>query len=161
MAQTIAEQAVDTRLLVGMLSKAAIGQEFTYEALGKELGRPVSGSTSNLISARHIVQRDFDIVFGTISRHGIKRLSDSEIVAVGDKLTGKVRRAARRTINTMAKARDEVLSKDEITHRNTTISMAGVLVHMATRANMAKLETAVRVNAAELPIGKTLELFKT
>lgn len=161
MAQTIAEQAVDTRLLVGLLSKAAIGQEYSYEALGKELGRVVDGSTPNLISARRIVQRDFDIVFGTMHRVGIKRLSDSEIVASGDTLTGKIRRAARRTIATMSKARDEVLSRDEITHRNATVSMAGALVHMASKSNMAKLETAVRVNAAELPVGKTLELFRS
>lgn len=161
MAHTIAEQAVDTRLLVGMLSKAAIGQEFTYEALGTELGRKVTGSTGALLSARKIVQRDFDIVFGTLHGAGIKHLSDSEIVAIGDKLTGKVRRAARRTIATVSKARDEVLSKDEITHRNATVSMAGALVHMSTKSNMAKLETAVRVNSGELPIGKTLQLFQT
>jgi len=161
MAQTIAEQAVDTRLLVGILSKAAIGQEFTYQRLSAELGRKIVGNDSNLMSARKIVQRDFDIVFDVQRGHGIRRLSDPEIVALGDRLTGKVRRAARRTVRQVSLARDEHLSKDEIVHRNAVVSMAGAIMHMATRSNVAKLESAVRVNAAELPVGKTLELFKS
>ncbi len=161
MAQTIAEQSVDTRLLVSLLSKAAMGQEFTYEELGKQLGRKVMGAEPSLQSARRIVLRDFDMVFDVIRSHGIKRLNDSEIVAGGDKMRSRIRRQARKAIGKISKARDEHLSKDEIVQRNATVSMAGALMHMATRSGMQKLETAVRVNMAELPVGKTLELFKS
>lgn len=160
MAQTIAEQAVDTRLLIGLLSKAEVGQVFSYQELGKHLGRRVEGSTGNLISARRALERDYQIVFGTIWGQGIKRLSDAEIIALGDKLPGRVRRLARRTIKKITIARDEALTNEQIVHRNAAVSMAGVLMHVATKSGMAKLEKAVQVNAGELPVGKTLELFK-
>lgn len=160
MAQTIAEQAVDTRLLVSLLSKAEIGQTFTYAELSRHLGRKVEGSTSNLLSARKILQRDYGMVFDTIWGQGIKRLSDSEIVALGDKLPGKVRRLAKRTIVKVSVAKDEALTNEQIVQRNAAVSMAGVLMHVSTKSGLAKLEAAVKVNAAELPVGKTLELFK-
>lgn len=159
-AQTIAEMAIDTRLLVGLLSKADMGQQFSYEMLSQQLGRPIKGSCPNLMSARRIVQRDFDMVFDTIHNQGIKRLNDAEIVALGDRLPGRIRRMARRSIKVVTKARDEHLSNEQIVQRNATVSMAGVLVHMASRGAVERLESAVRVNAGELPVGKTLELFK-
>ena len=158
--QTIAEQSVDTRLLVALLQKAEIGQVFNYTELSERLGRSIMGAEPSLSSARRIVQRDFDIVFDVIRGQGIKRLSDAEIVALGDTLPGRVRRTARRRVQKIAKAKDGELSKDQITQRNAVVSMAGALIHMASKSNMAKLEDAVRVNAGELAVGKTLELFK-
>ena len=158
--QTIAEQSVDTRLLVALLQKAEIGQVFNYTELSERLGRSIMGAEPSLSSARRIVQRDFDIVFDVIRGQGIKRLSDAEIVALGDTLPGRVRRTARRMVQKIAKAKDGELSKDQITQRNAVVSMAGALIHMASKSNMAKLEDAVRVNAGELAVGKTLELFK-
>lgn len=159
--QTIAEQAVDTRLLVSLLQKAEMGQVFTYEQLSDQLGRNIMGDCPNLSSARRIVQRDFDIVFDVMRGEGIKRLSDGEIIALGDRLPGKVRRLSKRMVTKLSKARDEKLSNEQIVQRNATVSMAGAFIHMATKSGMDKLEKAVRVNAAELAVGKTLELFKS
>ncbi len=64
-------------------------------------------------------------------------------------------------VQKLSKARDAELSKEQITQRNTVVSLAGALIHMSSKANVAKLEDAVRVNSAELAVGKTLELFKS
>lgn len=160
--KTIAEQAIDTRLLVSLLSKAEIGQLVTYAEMGAQLSREIEGADSYLQSALKIVQRDYDIVFSVVRGEGYKRLSDSEIVALGGQLPTKIRRIARRTVRTLSKARDEHLTNAQIIQRNAATSMAGVLAHVATDKAMRKLETAVQAaGAQELPIGRTLDVFKS
>lgn len=159
--KSFAEQAVDTRLLVSLLSKAAVGETVSYAAMTEQLSRQMEGADSYLQSALRIVQRDHDIVFSVVRGVGYKRLSDAEIVAVGGTLPGRIRRMARKTVRTLAKARDENLSNAEIVQRNAAVSMAGTLAFIATDKAMRRLETAVQAGGNhELPIGRTLDVFK-
>lgn len=159
--KTIAEQAVDTRLLVSLLSKAEIGQTVSYAEMSAQLSRQIDGADSYLQSAIRIVQRDHDKVFSVIRGEGYKCLSDAEIVALGGRLPLRIRRMARKTIKTIAKARDEKLTNAELIQRNAVTSMAGVLAHVASDKIMRQLESAVQDGGSkELPIGRTLELFR-
>lgn len=155
------EPASDTRLLYALLSKAQIGEVVTYEQMSKQLDRRVTGSESYLQSALRMIERDDDKVFASVRGVGYKRLSDSDIATtIGVAATRKMRRAARRTMRTLAIARDEHLNNNEIISRNTALSFMGALHHMTKAKTMERLETAVRANAGELAIGSTLEAFK-
>lgn len=159
--KTFAEAAIDTRLLVALLNKAEFGQLITYSEMSTALSRQIEGADSYLQSALRMVQRDYDIVFDVVRGVGYKRLTDSEIVALGSRMPQRIRRIARRTVRTLSKARDDKLSNAEIIQRNAATSMAGVLAHVATDKAMRQLEAAVQLGGSgELPIGKTLELFR-
>lgn len=159
--RTTYEPAADTRLLVSLMMRAAIGDTITYDAMTAHLARPVTGGDGNLQSALRMLQRDEGMVFACERGRGYKRLSDSEIAnQVGPSGLMRIRRAARRTLNTLTVAKDENLTNAERVKRNTHLAFMGAVNLMTRPGRIERLREATKAAAKPLDVTKTLELFK-
>lgn len=155
------ELAADTRLLYSLLQKAAIGETVTFAAMSAQLSRTVGGADCYLQSALRIIERDEEIVFGSVRGVGYKRLSDAEIATtIGPAAITRMRRAATRATRSVLTARDEKLTNEERVKRNTTLSFLGMIRHATKPAAVERIESEVRNASRELPIGRTLEALK-
>ena len=80
------KRSIDTQTVVDRLRASEIGDLVTYASISEALGRDVTnGARSVLQSARRIVLNEDQMVFGVVTRVGLKRLSDVEIVDAADR----------------------------------------------------------------------------
>ena len=153
--------SVDTSLLAGELAKTSVGDVLTYHTMSEKIGRDVQGvARTNLTSARRIVQRENNMVFGAVSGVGVKRLDDVEISATSDDTLARIRRASHRGIKRMACVVVANLNNAQRIEFNTRASALGMLNHVTKSGSMKRLETVVADNQEKLAIGKTLEAFR-
>lgn len=76
------KQSAETIAVCSLMREAKIGDVVTYEAMRLAIKSPVSkGRLSGAIgTARKIMRRDHDMVFGTIPTVGCKRLTQDEVL---------------------------------------------------------------------------------
>lgn len=160
MTKSIPEMSADTRFLYQMMKDATPGQTLTYTELSKAIGRDVQeAARSNLRSAR-LKCRSEGIEFGVIASQGLKRLNDEEIVATGDYWIEKSRRTSKRGIRVLHNAKYEKLSPEARIKHNAAVSVLGVMALFGKPKTLQKVEGAVTASQSELPLAKTLELFR-
>lgn len=156
------EMSIDTRLLYERIKKMQIGDKVTYEELSALLGSDVTGrARGHLGAARRIAEREDQIVTEAIRKVGIKRLNDSETVASGNLFRRKIRSASRRGVRRVTSVEfDRLSDADKISH-NVQLSVFGAVQSITEPRRVQRLEGAVNTsNTGQLPLGKTLELFK-
>lgn len=156
------EIATDTRLLYQELTKVKVGEEITYTALAKEMGREIKGSDPYLQSA---IRRAFHLdgaVFDNIRGVGYRRLNDQEIVAASAGDTDALRRKARRSAKRLTAIEDfTALPPEARIEHNARLSIFGAIVSMTKQAAIEGVRTQVSSAGHELPFAKTLEAFRT
>lgn len=157
---TIPQKSVDAQILENHLAAFEVGQVATYEELSNLIGRDVQGRYRYLLNTarRSLVQRG--IVFETVRNEGIKRASDAEII---DHRQGDVRRIGRltgRALRKLACVRQDKLNNDEKIRLHATASHLGVLRQCSSKRAAKAIEAKTRESQQQLPIGKTLDLFK-
>lgn len=75
------ERSEITKALVRYLQPFDKGTRLSYAELSAAAGTPITSDTTALITARHILQRDHNAVWGCITpRVGLWRLDDGELV---------------------------------------------------------------------------------
>jgi hypothetical protein len=159
--RTIGEMSVDTRLLLQELLKAEIGATLTYDDLHKVIGRDVrsGGGYAALTSARRAAQRE-RIVFGTISKIGIKRLDALEITKnVAGRVHG-ISKRVRNAIRLQDCAEFDQLPQPAKTQFNTNLSQLQVLAHISSVPTTKKLENKIAELGKSIPLAKMLQEFK-
>ncbi len=151
-----------TRLLRQKLKTVPVGSTVSYADLGAEISETVSGVHSGLQSARNSLLRSDHMVFSAIPGEGLKRLTDSEIVAASDQDIDGIRRKARKAAIKVTSVKDfaGLPPKDQIGH-TTKLSIFTAVASMASDRGLKKVEAAVGGRASELPIGDTLKAFLT
>lgn len=157
------KSSIETRELYDRLSKLAVGEMVTYEELSKLLGvKSVRASAAAALNyARHMAQRDHRIVTDAVWGVGIKRLSDSEAVAASSGTFSRIRRTAKRGIDRTTAVEFDTLSNEDKIRHNAAVSGLGVLRYLSKPKEIKKLEAAVNASqTGQLPIGRTLELFR-
>lgn len=158
MTKSIPEMSVDTRLLYQHLSKLEIGAVVKYGELNDLIGRDVQGGARHhLLTAARACLRD-GIVIATVHKIGVKRLADTEFVGVGERALAHTRRTARKAARAMVNADLAKLSPEQRTRHNAVQSALGVVTLFSKEKSVAKIATASK--ASELPVAKTLEMFK-
>lgn len=156
------ELHIDTRVLSELLENTPVGETCTYAVMSKELGRPVSGADSYVQSAVRRVQNQNGKVFGNIRGEGYRCLSDSEIVKSAEQDARFIRRKAKRAAVRLTKVQDfGALTKDEQIMHNAKLSLFGAITSISAQKGVKQLEKAVSQAGSELPIGRTLEVFKS
>lgn len=153
------QMSADARLLISFLKSAKVGDEFTYEALSNVVSRPVNGGSAALQTAMKRLLRDSDMVFGIIRGKAIKRLDDKSIVDEGASFSNRIRRAARKSFERMAKADFNALPREYQAKFSAHTSVMATIAHMSTAAQMGKLERDIPSGKRELPIAETLRMF--
>lgn len=123
MATAVFVKSNDTMILEHKLREVAVGGRVTYEDLGAVIGLPDvrDGCRGLLNTARKSCEKD-GILFGTIPKVGLVRLSESEKVAAADgDIAGAYRksRRARKRLETV-----NVKDLDDNDRRSLTVKMA-------------------------------------
>lgn len=159
--KTLFEMSIDTRALYDLLLKADPGQTVTFVEMTNLLGRDVAGVFPNLQSALRRVENLDGIVFGNVRGIGYKRLNDIEIIQTSEREIVAIRRRARKAGRRVTKIENfDALPNEEKIRHNMSLSLFGAINSMTKPKQVRKLEEAVSSAAKELPIGRTLEVFK-
>lgn len=155
----IFQMSADARLLIQHMSKATIGQTFTYEELKGVISRPVDGSSGALRTALKRLLRDKGFVFGCVHKVGVKRLNDDEIVSEGGQAADRIRRHAKRSIERQMKADFSKLSREQQGRFTSQVSVMASIAFMTSSAQMQKVADKSSPDIKELPISATLAMF--
>jgi len=152
--------SVDVRLLSQMLAESDPDQVHSYERMSEIVGRDIQANRSILQSARRVVQRDHGIVFATVSRVGIQRITGGDVVRTTDGVIKKIRRSAKRQLGVLQCVGDTgELTRDEMTSLNLSMSMMGAMRQATSSKSIKQVESAVSSSGEPLAIAKTLEMF--
>ncbi|MFN3891955.1 MAG: hypothetical protein ACK4MV_16290 [Beijerinckiaceae bacterium] len=154
------EMSADARLLRQRLALVKIGEVISYDDLGKEISKHVSGAFPALHTARRSLLNNDGYVFAVIRGEGLKRLSDEEIVSASDQDVNRIRRTAKRGARKLASVADYSSLSNAAQLRHTTrLSVMTAVAHMASSKGIEKLEEPAKGRAKELPISETLAAF--
>jgi hypothetical protein len=156
MKPTMFERGADASRLREELAITPIGGVATYVRMSNAIGKPVSGATGALTSARRIAQREDGLVFGCIRNMGLKRLDGEGIVNLAGAQTQSVRRRARRVVNTLALAAIKDLREGSQRRAVAIASVLLVVADLAQEKSIRQVEHAASGRAASLPIAETL-----
>lgn len=158
--KTIPEISMETRMLRDKLSALKIGDVITYAELNELIGADVQDSSrSHLASAIRGLLADKQMVFGTVRGHGVKRLTDVEIVAIGDEVLPRLRRAAKRaTRKLLAVADFSALPNDLKLRHNAVVSSLATISFFSKDTRVKEIEKQSGATQP-LPVGKVLGLF--
>lgn len=161
MNKSIPELSVDTRLLYQRLIKLQPGEAVTYDELSALIGADVRVKRrSNLYSAMRKALSDH-VVCSAVIKYGIKRLQDDEIAGLGDGVVDRIHGAAGRAVKKLSCVSDfDALSNDNKVKHNAAMSMVGAIALATKPSRVEKVTAAVRTAQSQLPVAKTLELFK-
>jgi hypothetical protein len=97
MGSPIPQVSFETLAAQKVLDALKVGETATYDALRVAIGRDPQVSGRGLIAtARRRLMRESNKVFGADPGKGLRRLSDVEMIAEGDNVVQRVRRAAKR-----------------------------------------------------------------
>ena len=155
------EMSIDTRLLHDRLKAANVGDVVGYEEMDRILGRDVRGDAyGSLHSARRRLQKNDQIVFGTVHKVGLKRLNDVEIVASAEAEIDGLRRRARRAGERVTCVQNfaGMPAESQIKH-NASLSLFGAVSAITNSKRVKRLEERVKAARAALPLAKTLAFF--
>lgn len=145
----------DAKILAHVLRGASIGDLVSYSKLTAAIARDVqTDARSVLETARQIVQREDKMIFDAVRGMGLKRLTDEEIVGLGDRTRDHVRRSARRVVKKMVCVDYNNLSAEKQVQHNTALSMFGLFAEIATDKSTLRLSEAVKDARSDLPIIK-------
>lgn len=154
------QTSVETRLLYARLRKLEIGEIVTYRELTQIISQDVQNEARGaLTSARRMALRDDGIICDAIHNVGIKRLSDSEAVQSSTQTFARVRRLAHRGAERLVTTNPDALSQEDRIRRNASLSAFAVVKLMGKPKTLDKI-AAANTAAGELPIARTLELFR-
>jgi len=155
------ELSLDTRTLIERLSKAVVGETVEYLELTGLIGRNIQADARYvLLSALNHCLND-GLVFGTVRKVGVKRLSDIEIVGAGERALPAIRRTSRRAMKRLSQVQDfTAMPREKQQRHNALASALGVIAHFTKEKQVAQITGAIiKEGVRELPVHRTLELF--
>jgi hypothetical protein len=155
--------SIEARQLADWLIKQAATADYerviSYEELSKAAGCNVLAKRNVLMTARNRAQLEAAAVFGTIIGVGVKLLTSSETISIGDHHLTHVRKASTKTLRKLATVKYDELSETDKVRHNTNASFIGAMRLMTNASSRKRLEGAVANAQAKLPVKETLRLF--
>jgi len=149
--------SVEAEALIRLLVDCPVGSTIDYKAMNDACGVLVRDRKWIIATARNHMLNDHQAVFAAIRGVGLKRLTDSEIVASGDDHCRRIRRAAKRGIRQITCVSFEAMSTEDRARHNARLSVLTVM-HSITRPTEAKkLESAAQQQ--RLSVDATLKHF--
>ena len=161
--KSFSEISIDTQKVVAELRKAKCGDVVEYESLSAVVSRDIQGPARYvLVAAQRMLLRDDKMVFSTIPKVGIKRLSDTEKISSGySDITSKLPRMCRRIARKVTALDDfDALPPDVKARHNATLSAVQTVAFMTKSQGMQKLERKITETNSALPTAETLKLFQ-
>lgn len=140
-------KSFETQKIEAMLRALAIGETLTYERMSKEIGAPVSGSFQPLGSARRILETEGGFVFAAIHKVGIKRLSDSDIVADTHSSRSIIARKAKRAMVRLSNIQNFAsMNDDEKRQHQAHAVIYASIVEKTSSSNARQLSRTVNID---------------
>lgn len=144
--------SVDVQLMLRALMDSQVGDVVTYTDLDALIGRDCR--TNGIQSAKYMAERE-GVIFGAVNNVGYKRLSDSEIVALGGLATRHIYRTAVRTTSKLTKVADyAALSPADQLRHNVSLTTMTLAAYSTNRAGQKGIEKQVSDSQAALPAAK-------
>jgi hypothetical protein len=161
--KSIPEISIDTRAIYERLVRLKPGEMVEYAELNKLIGRDVqSKARHNLTSAMRRALHADRIVTESVPNIGIKRLTDSEVVATsGHNGRSRIRRIANRTVRKLTSVDFDQLPPDQKIRQNAELSQLSALRAFSSEKVGKRIETAINNDTAKGPlaIARTLEVW--
>lgn len=148
------EISADSTAIAALLRAAKVGELVSYEAMSRAIGRDVSGHRGAISTARKIVLRENGAVFDAVRGEGMRRLNNSELVDSVDRVRMKIRRAAKRSANTLVCVEYDALPADKKIKHNASMSMLAMLSEAASEKAFSRLTEKVSQTKETLPAAK-------
>jgi hypothetical protein len=158
----IGTMSIDVKTVYERLRKAAVGEAIEYSELESLIGRTVRERNAwLLLSARRRLLSQDGILFGVVRNVGVRRLTDSEVVAAGRDELSRIHRAALRGGKKLTSVQDyDGLSKPDQLLHGVTGSALAVLSYLTKEKQLKRIEAAIEKDPRTLPLQKTLAAFK-
>lgn len=153
----IFQASADALALHEHLILTPVGGIATYDRLGDAIGKPVSGASNVLRTARLIAQREDGIVFACVRKEGLKRLDAEGIVSLAGTETLSVRRRARTVGKRLGLAVFEELREASRMRAIGLASVLAVVADLTREKSVLRVTQAASGRAAQLPIRETLQ----
>ena len=162
--QTKYQLSLNTQMLCERLRKETeAGAIVKYEDLSEVIAKDVRRAAKHLLaSARHVLERDENMVWAPVRNVGLELLSDTGVVYTGPCFLRKAHRAAKRGGRRMRSVRkfSDLPNEAKILH-NTVLSQAGVMILASSGKSTQRIRAAVEANSGELVAAKrSLELLE-
>lgn len=158
--RTIPDRSVEAQFLYERLSKSAVGEIITYAEMDELIGRSVQKQCRQALqTARNACKSELRILFGTIAKVGLKRLSNDEIPGLAESKIAHIRRTVKRGLTEQMCADYESLQSDQKTKYNMNMAMFSTYQELSKPSSISSVESQVKVSQTTLPVGKVLKLF--
>lgn len=160
--RSFSAQAIETTLLVELLSKKTEGTTVTYAEMEAVAGRPVTPGAIGyryLRSAKRILIRDYAIVADAEPNIGVRICTNEEKMLVAGRDTKRARRAVHASRQKLRSVEYEQLDDGKKREWNARMSIVGALDLLSAPKALGKAVKAVET--APLPSAQTLKLFGT
>ena len=155
--------SIDTQKIVAAL-KESPESFISYDALTELIGRDIQVKARHCLqSAQRILRRDHGTLWVAEQGKGVKRLRDEEIPAhVDAKRVRRIHRTSKLGARELTCVKDFGAMKPETQKaHNFTLSILGAFAQMTSAPRVRALKARMGAAAmAQLPLGKTLELFQ-
>jgi hypothetical protein len=152
----IFQLGADAQALHEHLVLTPVGGTVTYARLSDAVGKPVTGASGALRTARLIAQREDGVVFACIRGEGLKRLDDEGIVSLAGAQTLSVRRHARTVGRKLGLVAFENLREASRMRAIGIASVLAVVSDLTREKSILRVTQAASGRAAQLPIAETL-----
>lgn len=158
--RTIPDRSIEAQFLYERLSKSAVGEIITYAEMDELIGRSVQKQCRQALqTARNACKSELRILFGTIAKVGLKRLSNDEIPGLAESKIAHIRRTVKRGLTEQMCADYESLQSDQKTRYNMNMAMFSTYQELSKPSSINSVENQVKMSQATLPVGKVLKLF--
>jgi hypothetical protein len=147
--KTQANTSLEARTLADILLRAREGELLLYTDLEAAVQRNLRKDRYLLATARRIAQREGQYVFRPVTRQGLRRLCNHELVTVGEQRRQHLRRTGSRAIAELECAHFGTLLPQEATKILAYISVMGAITALSHATTMSHV-TRVIANA-EMP----------
>jgi hypothetical protein len=152
------EMSADARFLYQSLRAAKAGDVVTYAELGEVIGKIVHGGMGALQTAIRVALREDRFVFSAVRKVGVKRLTDAEIVTLGESETSGTHRRVKRTARRLTAIQDYASLSPPSQLRHTALLSVNTMIADATRVqNITRVANVSHGRSTELPIHETLK----
>lgn len=157
--RTINDRSAETSWLVKRLLALAVGESVTYKELSLGIGRDVQArGRSALHSARHIIEREEDVLFAVIPNVGLKRADDPTVLHGEERNVRHVARNSRRTVRRLGRGcnRNKLPLEDRAQY-DVTIATSAMIAGALKPSVRKRLYAKV---TADMPVPQLLEALK-
>ena len=153
------QKSNNTTTIESVLRECKVGEVITYAQLTKAIGVDIrDNGRGALTTARRVLLRDEQIVFGTITNVGLRRLADNEIIATTDSDASRVRRIAQFGLSKLASVKFENLPRDDQQKHIVSSAQLGAIRHFTKIKTVNRIARSV-VSTEHLQVGETLKMF--